>query len=218
MILAANLLAFVLSAAGFVYGAMRFFKKKVALFNQMAVCAVGCFMFARLYCVVEYLCRRTQATGFNVSYIGMLGGFMFMFSASYGQMNGLVDGGEKENFKYRLISALAPVAVMAMIALVLTSNAVFGVKFIFVLVLAAIALSSYYNLKFILIPDVDMGILKSIRGYNLVALILCVFSAGELVFTAIGNDVGMYGCMLVSAVMTLILVPVLSKGSRRWTL
>jgi len=218
-ILIYQLLLFLTSFAGFLYGAVLYFRKHVALYNQIVVFGLGCIMLARLFRLLYYILCQEVPVGFNVSMLGIFGGFFFLFSASYGQMDGLVDGKQKELQKYRVQALLAPAVIAAIwVVDVLSTESTWPQMLLMALRLLPIALCSYYNLKQYIIPDVEFGILDAIRSYNLTALILCLFSALELFFERISVSGPLYGCEILISFLYLFLIPILRKGSKRWTI
>lgn len=209
---------FLCSGIAFIYGVVKFFKRNVALFNQLIACGLGCMMLGRLFNIVTLLTNNTIPSGFSVGKLGFIGGFMFLFSASFGQMDGLVDGGEKEFRKYRFLSLIAPVFIAASYLIVFFSNSPTEEKIITGVVMLFLAQCSYFNLKHLIIPDVDMGIIQSIRGYNLTALILTVLSAAELIAGNFGGKIAETAITVMLCVIYLAVIPVLEKGAKKWTI
>ncbi|MEG0771389.1 MAG: hypothetical protein RR436_05775 [Clostridia bacterium] len=213
-----QILLLISSSIAFACGVVQFFKKGIPLFTQIVICGLGCMMLGWLFHIVILLTSGQIAYGFNVGKLGLVGGFLFLFSASFGQMNGLVDGGEKIFRKYRVISLLAPVAIIAIYIPVLLSSAKIDIKCVDAVLCLIFALSSYYNLKHLIIPDVDFGILKSIRGYNLLALLLSVFSAINVVSADLQWGLVRFIVSIIIAIIYIAIIPVLAKGAKKWTI
>ncbi len=203
---------------GFIFGAICFYRKKAAFFNQLVVSALGCMMLGRIYELVFWLTAGNLPEGFDLSVLGDVGCFLFLLSASFGQMDGLVDGREKKDVKYRLIPLAAPALILAAgVFLYLHKNDI-SVIFSDLIIFAVTMVSSYYNLKHLIFPDVDFGILKSIRGYNALTL------GGTLSFVllCVGEEIGNLTLFGIGALLTglwaFAVIPVLKGGSRKWTL
>jgi hypothetical protein len=145
-----------------------------------------------------------------------MGAFSFFFSANYGQFDSLVDDGSRELARYRLIPLIAPMAVAAMYLQILLSQAKLPFKIGCGLTCVMIALACYYHAKHLIIPDVDFGIVHSMRSYNALALCLAVLNVEELVAMAVGIE----WLLLVSGaglcVISLALVPMMDKGVKAW--
>lgn len=204
-------------AVGFIYGACKFFKPKVALFLQIVVFSLGSLMLGKLYTIISYVSAGISNNDFNVGMLGTFGCFVFLLSANYGQMDGLVDGKEKKYRKYRVISLIAPAAIAAMYIPVALSGENLITKIIIAAMIVPAVLASYYNLKHTIIPDVYMGILASIRPYNVCALALCVFSVAELVSdTLTVNSVLTLIFAALVSIVSAVIVPVLEKGVKKW--
>jgi len=98
---------------GFGYGLYRFFRDESALYVRMIVFAIGCAMLGRLFETLLILVNGSLTNGFHVGMLGIIGSFLFLFSANFGQMDSIVDDGSKRFFKTRLISFSAPLVIMA---------------------------------------------------------------------------------------------------------
>lgn len=105
-------LALTISAGlGFVYGLFRFFRNKSELYIKMIVLGIGCAMLGRLFATLPYLVKGQLFAGFNVGMLGIIGSFLFFFSANFGQMDSIVDNGSGRSIKARIIALAAPLSV-----------------------------------------------------------------------------------------------------------
>lgn len=212
-------LALTISAGiGFGYGLFRFFRDKSALYVQMIVFGVGCAMLGRLFTTLLYLVNGELNEGFNVGMLGIIGSFLFFFSANFGQMDSIVDDGSPKFRKTRIISLAAPVTVVAVWCVI---AAIYGINSTSVWVgieMLFLALASYFHLKHLIIEDVSSGLIRSIRSYNLLSLVyalLCILEVLVDVFS-LPAAVPIIVCVLECAVL-LAFVPVLERGVKKWT-
>jgi len=203
---------------GFIYGAAIYYRKKVAMFNKLVVSALGCMMLGRFYEVAIWYATDSLQESFNLAVLGDLGCFLFLLSASYGQMDGLVDGREKKYLKYRLISLLAPLLIFASGIILYILKKDVNIIFTYLIIFLAAMFSSYFNMKHLIFPDVDFGILKSIRGYNALTL----FGTFSFIILSVGGGIGSMWLFAVGAFLTgawaFAVIPVLKGGSSKWTL
>ena len=206
------------AATGFVYGLVRFFRKKSALYLRMIIFGVGCSMLGRLFETLQLFVNGQLSSGFHVGMLGIVGSFLFFFTANYGQMDSIVDDGSKQFRKYRLIGMLSPlgIAVLYIILLVIKgiseSTIVLGVQS------TVIALASYYHLKHLTIQDVDYGLIRSIRSYNLIALIYAYLCMAEMITENIALPPICNSIVLgLQCAAMLTLIPVLERGVKKWT-
>ena len=213
-------LALTVSAGiGFSYGLFRFFRDKSALYVKMIVFGVGCAMLGRLFTTLLYLVNGELNEGFNVGMLGIIGSFLFFFSANFGQMDSLVDDGSPKFRKTRIIALAAPITVLAIwcvCAAIVGINKTtiwVGIEMLF------LALASYYHLKHLIIEDVEYGLISSIRSYNLLSLIyagLCIMEVLVECFS-LPTFVIVLVYVLECAVL-LAFVPVLERGIKKWTI
>ena len=203
---------------GFGYGLFRFFRDESALYVRMIVFAIGCAMLGRLFETLLILVNGSVGNGFHVGMLGIIGSFMFLFSANFGQMDSIVDDGSKRYLKTRLISLAAPVVILAVWVLIAVTKGFnettipLGVEALF------IALASYYHLKHLIIEDVSFGLIKAIRTYNLLSLVYAVLCMTEMFVKSF--NLPAFATVIVNVlqcVVLLVFLPVLERGVKKWT-
>ncbi|SDM22084.1 hypothetical protein SAMN05216520_13614 [Kandleria vitulina] len=211
-----NLLIFVCSLIGSIYGIHHFFKEKKALYLKLITCSILCMMFARLFQVVSVLTKGTLNDGFHIGMLGIVGTFMFLFSANYGQMDGLVDDKTKKFQKTRIISLIAPLLVLLTYIFFITK--VNNIELLITQGITTLFMMqcSYYCFKHIIIYDVDLGIIRSIRKYNILVLIYTFLNMFEVIgLYADIKVLYIISCILIG-IITLILLPILKEGVEKW--
>lgn len=213
-----NLAMFICMAVSFTYGIVRFFKKGKALYLQMIVGGLGCMMLGRVFQFVTLLTRGMLPEGFHIGTLGIVGGFVFFLSANYGQMDKLLDDGAKENRKYRLLGLLAPLLMAGIYCLIFFFNPGLESMIVYGVMTAIIMFASYFNLKHFIFPDVEFGIIRSIRGYNLIALLLGVLSVGEITLMLWNKLIPLLILYVAICAVSIAIVPILEKGVKKWTI
>jgi len=212
-----KLLLLLSSAFCVVYGLCKYLGKRVALFSVLVVAAFGCFMMGHLYEFLSQAASSLSQQAFNVGMLARIGGFSFLFSASYAQMDGLVDDGTVGMKKYRLWALTAPVVMAALYVPVVLSAPGILEKLVYGLVFLFAALAGYYNLKHLIIPDVCSGIIDSIRLCSLFTLITVV-CYGLMCAAGIGGRETLseiFAVALAAAYPCTVIT--MEKGRRKWT-
>ncbi len=207
------------AAVGFAYGLLRFFRSKSALYIRMIVYGIGCAMLGRLFETLQLFTVGRIQDGFHVGILGVVGSFLFFFSSNYGQMDSLVDDGSAQYRKYRLTALAAPAAVLGMFAVYAAFAGLTQTTVVFGVESAIIAAATYYHLKHLIIPDVSFGVIRSIRKYNLLALVYAFLCMGEMLL-------GLFAvptvCSIILYVLLcialLIFIPVLEGGIKTWSI
>ena len=208
-----NLAVLACAAFGLLTG-IHYLNTKKALYAGMIVQGMICVALGRLFQCALLLTDGALPERFQLGSLGVMGAFSFFFSANNGQIDSLVDGGEKNSAKYRIIAALGPVCVLTMLVPILLSPASRTFKISCVVVSCIIGVASYFHVKHLLIPDVDYGVVRCLRGYN--ALALSVLSMLELIALAWSRAAMLYGAGAGLCVVTAALVPALDRGVKRW--
>ena len=217
MYLIANIIVCACALAGFIYGGIEFFRPRKALYAQMITLSLGCVAFGRLFNVVRLLTGGTLTDNFQLGFLGMIGSLMFFFSANYGTVDSLVDDRSKGFRKYRLIALAAPVAAILMYAgLFLLSDVSDMWRILGAVLTAFVMAASYFNLKHLIFPDVDFGVVKCLRPYNLLALIYSVSIFVECCAMSRDNELLTLICCCVTGLITAAMIPTVVRGIKKW--
>ena len=165
------------------YGIKHFFKKGKPLFLQTLTMAMGCHALGSLYHLCLTLTSEELLEGFTPAYLGRIGFFLFLLTASYAQLDKIVDDGTVRMRKARLIALVAPVLVILLfIPNAMIEEVPLSTKITYASVWLPAIFSVYFNLKHTLIPNLDFGFVRAIKPYN--ALALALSFAELLVLTA----------------------------------
>ena len=188
--LLANIIACVFSFAALIYGAAEFLKPQKALYGKMITLAMLCIVFSRLSNIVRIVTYGNLYDIFQLGFLGSIGSFLFFFSSNYGTINSMADDGSREYLKYRLIGLIAPVVTICVYFLVFWMGDVSVLwKVQGGMMMACVAPCSYFHLKHLIMPDVDFGIIKSLRPYNFFALLYMISSVLECVALKDQNEI-----------------------------
>lgn len=162
-----------------IYGLKYFFKKGKPLFLQTITMAMGCHALGSIYHLCQHLTRDTLIEGFTPAYLGRIGFFLFIITASYGQMDRIVDDGSSKMKPSRYIALIAPIcATLLYIPNWIVDDVPIQTKIVYAFVWIPAIVAVYFNLKHALIPNMDFGFIKAIKPYNIFTLCL---SFSELV-------------------------------------
>ena len=219
LILIANMITCACAFTGFIYGSIKFFKPKKAIYLQMITLAVGCMAFGRLYQVVRLFTGGDIFGEFQLGVFGVIGSLMFLFSANFGAMDSLADDRSASLRKYRIFSCAAPVAAAALyILFIFFTDLPDFAKIVSALITIFVMQASYFHLKHLIFPDVDFGVIKYLKPYNLVALIYTFLCMAEMIVIGLGNEV----CILIVGILIganlIAIVVSAERGIKKWTI
>lgn len=218
MVLATNIYLLVCSCIGLIYGLVVLFNKRPPLYFRLIIFAMGCQVFSRVYYVVSFLCYGGLPDVFNIGFIGFGVFLLFLFFVNYNQMDLLVDDNTKQMIKYRLISLIVPLIEIAVSVFALfMDNVAVTVRLSYIMLSVLAGLAGYYNIKHLLIPDVDGGIIKAIRGFNIMSLVVEVLTIAEIGFNCFGYPVFIKYVEILLGVLYIIMLPSLYKEVQKWT-
>lgn len=168
----ADIVPLVASLGTFIYGVKNFFKKGKAFYLQIVTMAMGCYAMGSFYHLCQSITTGELADGFTAAYLGRIGFFLFLFTANYGQMDGLLDDRTPAFKKFRYIALAAPVTVALLYLPCVFAEMPYSTKISLSFLWIAAIFSSYFNFKHAIISDLGYGFVKAIRPYNICALIL----------------------------------------------
>ena len=213
-----NTVVFVCALIGFGYGIRKLVRGKKAVFPKMVTGAVGCIALGRMYQLVKMATGGRIEGEFQLGILGVLGCMMFFFSANFGLMDKIADDGSKELRKYRIAAFAAPaLSLTIFLTSICFSDIILPIKILAGAATVFIMPASYFNLKHFLLPDVDLGIIKCLKSYNLLVLIFCFLSEAEMI--ALIYKIWDLEWLIAAAMGIVILgiVPSVKNGMDKWT-
>ena len=95
-----------------IYGLKHFFKKGKPLCLQSITMAMASHLLGSIYHLCQTLTSDVLVEGFTPAYLGRIGFFLFVITASYGQLDRIVDDGSAQMRPARWIALIAPVCAI----------------------------------------------------------------------------------------------------------
>ena len=215
----ADIVPFLASLGTFIYGVRHFFKKGKAYYLQIVTMAFGCYAMGSFYYLCQSITAEEVPDGFTAAYLGRIGFFLFLFTANFGQMDGLLDDRTSSFKKFRYLALIAPVAVALLYVPCILTDMLISTKISLAVMWIAAICSSYYNFKHAIISDLGYGFAKAIRPYNICALIL-IFA--ELILHILWANADDFGFVIIAAVsaifsiMCAVTMVALKRGVEAW--
>ena len=203
----------------FVYGLKFFFKKGKPLFLQSLTMAMASYALGSLYHICLTLTSDSLVEGFTPAYLGRIGFFLFLITASYGQLDRIVDDGSRKMRPARIIALIAPVcAVLLFVPNLVIEDVPAATKIAYLLVWIPATISVYFNLKHVIIPDYDFGFIKAIKAYNVSALCLSFSELLSLTAWDYYYSIPMAVISVLFGILCIITVVTARKGVKKWTI
>jgi len=194
-----------------VYGVCTYFRKKTPLFYKIVFFSVLTCLTGNIYTVLYKVLRQSADVGFHIGYLGYVGMFFFLYSSYYGALDHLADGKQPALRRFRVAAGIAAVAFLIGAALLMY----FGNKAYWMyIVVIPMGFTVYFAMKHLIIPDVDMGIIKVMRPYNALTIGLCVcmmlriISAPDSTLETLSS--------ICAGVLLAIYLPAARNGVRKW--
>lgn len=202
-----------------VYGLKYFFKKGKPLFLQTITMAMASHALGSIYHLCQTLTSDKLVEGFTPAYLGRIGFFLFIITASYGQMDKIVDDGSPKMKPSRYIALLAPIlAALLYIPNCIIEEVPIATKIVYAIVWIPAIIAVYFNLKHAIIPNMDFGFIKAIKPYNILALCL---SFSELICLTAWDYYYMIPLAVSAVVFSILCVCTMiaaKRGSEKWTI
>lgn len=188
-------------------------RRRQPLFFKILLFAAASYLLGALFEGCWALIYGNAPGGFHIGYLGYVGMWFFLFSSYFGAIDRLADGGEPMYRPYRLAALAAPLAVLG---LTVWSAASYGsdASLPLLLLVVPMGLTLYFALKHLLLPDVEMGIIRVMRPYNAL-IILLGLSQAALLFPGLPGTAQPVITLLVCVLLTAML-PTAEMGVRKW--
>lgn len=204
-------IAFGISIIAFLYGVIKVFIPNVPIYYKMIISAVGCYVLEELWVIVNALCGVENDT-FSIRLIGIIGCYCTFLTANSRALTNLLGKDVLNNRKSKYLALIAPAAIFALsfaaILKVDKSKAV-----IMILVFLPLIVDSYYELKCLLTPMDDKGLLKQIKIINALVLIEYAISMS---YTFVQELNVLLVMDVISAIGMALIVLTSRKGAIKW--
>ena len=200
-----------------IYGLRHFFKKGTPLCLQSLTMAMASHALGSVYHLCQTLTSDNLVEGFTPAYLGRIGFFLFILTASYGQLDRIVDDGTPRMRPARLIALIAPVAAALLYIPNTTLDDVpLATEITYALVWIPAIFSVYFNLKHAIIPNLDFGFVKALKPYNI--SVLCLSFAELWCLTSWYHINGVMLVFSTSAfsILTVVTMIAARKGVEKW--
>ena len=216
LVAAINIYLFICACAGLIYGLTATYRKKQPLYFRLMIFPIACQLFLRAFYIVTLLCYGELPDGFNIGFLGFAAFFLFLYLPNVGAIDNLLDEEDRGYAGYRLLALILPAAELALAVFALSYDAVsLDVRISYAVLLLLAGLAGYFNLKHLIIPDVEGGIIRALRSFNALCL------AMELLTLA---EVGFYCCSLrtpvviqaLLGILYIVFLPLLNKETKKW--
>ncbi len=202
-----------------IYGLKYFFKKGKPLCLQSITMAMASHALGSIYHLCQTLTSEDIVEGFTPAYLGRIGFFLFILTASYGQLDRIVDDGSSKMRPARMIALVAPLlAILLYIPNALMADVSIFTKIVYAFVWIPAIFSVYFNLKHAIIPDFDFGFIKAIKPYNIFLLLL---SFSELLCLTAWDyyyPVQIAITAITFGILCICTMVVARKGVEKWTI
>ena len=217
-LLIANSWILVCATTGFLWGVYQFFRNKGPLYAQIIVCGIACMMIDRLFQVIYILTQGEMKLGFDVALLSLAGAFLFLISANYGQIDSLLDDGDRRLIPTRITALIAPVIMLGLYSIPFFAVDVLNIRVGLIIMVIVVLPCCYYSLKHIIIFDVNDGLVKPLRPFNTLVLIYSVFVCLEFITEYLNMTYLYMAAAFIQGLIIPFLVPVVRKGVNRWTI
>ncbi len=207
----------VCACIGLAYGLTALYKKKQPLYFKLMIFPIACQVFLRAFYTSTLLCYGELPDTFNLGLFGYAAFFLFLYLPNIGAIDILVDEQNNNLIKHRLISAIIPLVEISLSIVVLFTNQVsVSVRISYIVLSVFAGLAGYFNMKHFIVPDVENGIIQSIRKFNLISLIVEVFTIVEVGCYCFGYQTPIV-IQAALGVLYIAFLPFLNKEAQKWT-
>lgn len=215
----ANVYLLLCSGFSFFYGIARILsKKKSPTYLSFVTFAMLSAFLSRVFNAVSIAFYKAVPDTFNIGFLGYAATFLFIFFANSKQIDLLVDDKRTLKCRYRIIPVILPALELAIsIPMLFFRTVPISVRIACLVISIITGHAGYYNMKHAIIPDVDFGIVRSIRGYNILALLMGILSLAEIRLNIFDHAALVLSVQLLLGITYACIMPVLGREVMKWT-
>lgn len=207
-----------LSAIALVYGIYMVITKKLPLYFQLSMASVACLLLGYMFDICDYFVHGFREDRYLIGYLGSIGSFLFLLTASLGYMDGIIDDGTPEIKKCRYIALIGPVLTVAFLVINIFADGSVATKVVYSFLWIPAMFSSYFNLKHAIIPDMGFGFVSAIRPFNIAAV---SFTFLQLIHLTLRNCCDWIPLMISGIFFgssCIVMVIMADRGVKKWVL
>ena len=216
MVVIIMVLACLISIAAFLFGVFKLFHKGKPFYFQLLVCAVGCYALGLVEFAVVDTCFPYGGSVIDfpasIAYVGCIA---FLITANVFELKHSFK--DSYNWKASVPALIAPVVYIAIIVwitvLTIPTDPAYGIA---MLLYTPGAFCCYKNLKHLLSPPDDIGILQSIRGCDICTLIFILSANVYSLLYLIFDSWAYLAVALFTSISSFVLVLYAVKGAETW--
>lgn len=202
-----------------IIGRKAYTRPKGAWFPKYVAAGMGCMALGCLHDTIYLFVTGAYADDICMGYLGVIGCFLFLISASYGQLDGIFDDGNKENRKYRLLALVAPAAMLLLfIPSLYTERLSSAMKIVYFLGRIPMIFASYYNFKHAILPDGGYAFVNAVRPYNIAATVFAFAEVLHLNMYLLENPLMVVICAVLWAASACCMMYFAKRGAEQWTI
>lgn len=210
-----------LASVALIYGIYVAIKRNLPLYFKLSMAAVACLLLGYIFDICYYIVHGYLEEGYMIGYLGSIGSFLFLLTASVGYMDGIIDDGTPKVKKCRYIALVGPVLAFLLWIPNMFADAPVITKVVYSILWIPAMASVYFNLKHAILPDMGFGFVKAIRPFNVAAL---SFSFLQLIHLTVWNYCDICGWISLVATGVLFgaacifMVVMADRGVKKWIL
>lgn len=207
-----------LSIVALIYGFYRLVSKKLPLYFQLSMVAIACLLLGYVFDICDYIVNGVLSDGYLIGYLGSIGSFLFLLTASVGYMDGIMDDGSPKIKKSRLVALIAPAICLTLWVPNIFANVPISTKIVYSILWIPAMFSAYFNFKHAIIPDMGFGFVKAIRPFNVAAL---SFTFLQLIHLTLWNFCGWIPLLISGMIFgssCVAMVVAAEKGVKKWVI
>lgn len=197
----------------FIFGVVNLWKKGKPLYFQIIVCAIGCCMLYYVATLTMTICDVNE-TYFNNSYWGLFGCYVLLLCANRDITTKLFEKTSKNALIFGILAG-----VLMMVLSIIVAIFYFKIKDIafvlFLLMQIPACVVVYFNVKHLLTPSVQQGLLKAIRLTDIFSLLFCIFNIISIACWIVFGEISGIADLVTSFTMVGLSVSAV-KGAEKW--
>ena len=206
------------ASVALIYGLYMVITRKLPLYFQLSMASVACLWLGYIFDICDYIVNGVRETEYMIGYLGSIGSFLFLLTASIGYMDGILDDGTRGIKKCRYIALVAPLLAIVLLVPNLLAQIPTVTKVVYSILWVPAIFSTYYNLKHALIPDMGFGFVKAIRPFNITALLFTFLQLIHLTLWNYCDWIPLVASGVVFGISCVVMVIMADKGVKKWVL
>lgn len=208
-------MAMLVTLMAYIYAVVFLFRKDQPLYFRIFGNAISCYALEEIWVLINTFFGQNDNM-VSIRLVALFGCMSFLLAASMSCFEEIV--GNVSTKKEKLVSLCAPaVMISILIFFAVLSDSVFFTKLIVIIAVSPAVISSYYNLKYLLMNSKENKYIDVVKPVNFMVLLFYLDIFSYFIMAAVASKISYAELFdFITAIIFALIIYFSKKGADKW--